>query len=203
MDGWGVLERASELARSGQAFALATVVWRQGPSSGQLGSLPYLFGAIGVLLGGYLGDWLTARTGSRRLALSGIGTIGLSMAGLLVASSVRADTPLLAVLLCSTGYFFQYMQLAAWWAAMGDIGGRQLGALFGVCNMVGLAGGAVSQVFLGRFADHMKTLGYEGRAQWDPAFGLYGGVLIAGGLLWLMVNPQRSVKRDGPPPDRA
>jgi xanthine dehydrogenase accessory factor len=38
MDGWGVLERASELARQGQAFAMATVVWRQGPSSGQLGS---------------------------------------------------------------------------------------------------------------------------------------------------------------------
>jgi xanthine dehydrogenase accessory factor len=38
MDGWGVLERASELARQGKAFALATVVWRQGPSSGQLGS---------------------------------------------------------------------------------------------------------------------------------------------------------------------
>jgi len=38
MDGWGVLERASELARRGQAFALATVVWRQGPSSGQQGS---------------------------------------------------------------------------------------------------------------------------------------------------------------------
>ena len=38
MDGWGVLERASELARQGRAFAMATVVWRQGPSSGQLGS---------------------------------------------------------------------------------------------------------------------------------------------------------------------
>jgi len=38
MDDWGVLERASELARQGQSFALATVVWRQGPSSGQLGS---------------------------------------------------------------------------------------------------------------------------------------------------------------------
>ncbi len=37
MDGWDVLERASELARQGQALALATVVWRQGPSSGQLG----------------------------------------------------------------------------------------------------------------------------------------------------------------------
>jgi xanthine dehydrogenase accessory factor len=38
MDGWGVLEQASELARRGEAFALATVVWRQRPSSGQEGS---------------------------------------------------------------------------------------------------------------------------------------------------------------------
>ncbi len=38
MDGWGVLQRATELARSGQSFALATVVWRQGPSSSQQGS---------------------------------------------------------------------------------------------------------------------------------------------------------------------
>jgi xanthine dehydrogenase accessory factor len=38
MNGLGVLERATELARSGQPCALATVVWRQGPSSGKLGS---------------------------------------------------------------------------------------------------------------------------------------------------------------------
>jgi xanthine dehydrogenase accessory factor len=38
MDGWGVLEQAGELARRGEAFALATVVWRQRPSSGQQGS---------------------------------------------------------------------------------------------------------------------------------------------------------------------
>jgi xanthine dehydrogenase accessory factor len=38
MDGLGVLEQIGELARSGQAFALATVVWRQGPSSSKAGS---------------------------------------------------------------------------------------------------------------------------------------------------------------------
>jgi xanthine dehydrogenase accessory factor len=38
MNGLGVLERAGALARSGQAFALATVVWRQGPSSSKQGS---------------------------------------------------------------------------------------------------------------------------------------------------------------------
>jgi xanthine dehydrogenase accessory factor len=37
-DGWGVMAEAAELARRGEAFALATVVWRQGPSSSQQGS---------------------------------------------------------------------------------------------------------------------------------------------------------------------
>ncbi len=37
-NGWGVLEEASKLARNGEPFALATVVWRQGPSSSQQGS---------------------------------------------------------------------------------------------------------------------------------------------------------------------
>src|SRR5215831_4558039 len=38
MDGWQVMAEAADLARRGEVFALATVVWRQGPSSGQLGS---------------------------------------------------------------------------------------------------------------------------------------------------------------------
>jgi xanthine dehydrogenase accessory factor len=37
MDGWNVVEQAAELARRGEAFALATVVWRHGPSSGKEG----------------------------------------------------------------------------------------------------------------------------------------------------------------------
>jgi xanthine dehydrogenase accessory factor len=38
VDGWHVMEQAAELSRQGTAFALATVVWRQGPSSSQPGS---------------------------------------------------------------------------------------------------------------------------------------------------------------------
>jgi len=38
VDGWDVVERAGELARRGEEFAMATVVWRMGPSSGQQGS---------------------------------------------------------------------------------------------------------------------------------------------------------------------
>ncbi len=36
--GWDVLAQAAEMARRGEAFALATVVWRQAPSSGKQGS---------------------------------------------------------------------------------------------------------------------------------------------------------------------
>ncbi len=45
MDGWGVLEQAGDLTRRGEAFALATVVWRQGPSSGQQGSRAIITGS--------------------------------------------------------------------------------------------------------------------------------------------------------------
>ena len=38
MDGWQVMEQAAALAERGEAVALATVVWRQRPSSGQVGS---------------------------------------------------------------------------------------------------------------------------------------------------------------------
>lgn len=52
IEGWAVLERAHELARRGESFALATVVWRQAPSSGQQGSR-----AI-VTAGGELIGWI-------------------------------------------------------------------------------------------------------------------------------------------------
>lgn len=35
MEGWQILEQAAEMSRRGESFALATVVWRQGPSSSQ------------------------------------------------------------------------------------------------------------------------------------------------------------------------
>lgn len=38
IEGLGVMERAVDLAKGGESFVMATVVWRQGPSSGQSGS---------------------------------------------------------------------------------------------------------------------------------------------------------------------
>jgi len=51
-ESWAVLAEASELARDGEPFALATVVWRQGPSSSRQGSR-----AI-ITAGGDLRGWI-------------------------------------------------------------------------------------------------------------------------------------------------
>lgn len=80
MDGWDVLERAGELARQGQAFALATVVWRQGPSSGQLGGRAIITatGEVQGWIGGACAEPAVIRearqviaTGQSRLLLMG------------------------------------------------------------------------------------------------------------------------------------
>jgi xanthine dehydrogenase accessory factor len=52
VDGWDVVDQAGELAARGEEFAMATVVWRQGPSSGQQGSR-----AI-ITAGGQLYGWI-------------------------------------------------------------------------------------------------------------------------------------------------
>lgn len=49
-DGWDVLAQAGELVRRGEQFALATVVWRQAPSSGRPGARAIIT-AAGVLHG--------------------------------------------------------------------------------------------------------------------------------------------------------
>ena len=61
VDSWSVIEQAAELAKRGEEFALATVVWRQGPSSGHQGSR-----AI-VTASGEIHGWDAVRRGKVRL----------------------------------------------------------------------------------------------------------------------------------------
>jgi hypothetical protein len=68
-----------------------------------------------------------------------------------------------------------------------------LGALFGLMNSLGVPGAVASQLFLGRFVDHLGALGHVGRARWDPAFYLYGIVLVIGAVCWLFVDTTKTL----------
>ena len=70
VDSWAVLERAGELARGGEEFALATVVWRQGPSSGQQGSRAIVTtaGKVHGWIGGACAEPVVIREAQRAIA---------------------------------------------------------------------------------------------------------------------------------------
>jgi xanthine dehydrogenase accessory factor len=73
MDSWEVLEEASDLARRGESFALATVVWRQGPSSSQQGSRAIITadGELHGWIGGACAEPVVIRE-ARRVIASGV-----------------------------------------------------------------------------------------------------------------------------------
>src|SRR4029079_19699889 len=66
-ESWEVLERARELADRGEEFALATVVWRQAPSSGQTGAraLVNLDGQLHGFIGGACAEPVVIREAQR------------------------------------------------------------------------------------------------------------------------------------------
>ena len=68
--GWEVVERATAMARSGEEFALATVVWRMGPSSGQQGSRAIVTadGQLFGWIGGACAEPLVVREAQRAIA---------------------------------------------------------------------------------------------------------------------------------------
>lgn len=69
-EGWGIVELSVELARRGEEFALATVVWRQAPSSGQSGSRAIVTasGEIHGWIGGACAEPVLIREAQRALA---------------------------------------------------------------------------------------------------------------------------------------
>lgn len=70
MNGLGVLEQAGELARRGETFALATVVWRQGPSSGKQGSRAIITadGQVRGWIGGACAEPVVVREAKQAIA---------------------------------------------------------------------------------------------------------------------------------------
>jgi xanthine dehydrogenase accessory factor len=67
---WDILDQAAELSRRGEEFALATVVWRQGPSSGQAGARALITstGQLHGWIGGACAEPVVVREAQRVIA---------------------------------------------------------------------------------------------------------------------------------------
>ena len=167
--------------------------------SGKLASIVLAGGAIGCLSGGFVIDWLTRVTGDRKKVRRRWCCSVVVLAAISLLIGKECDSPVIATLWTAGSLMFTVSTLAAWWGAVTDISGRHLGALFGLMNSLGGVGAIASQLFVGRFADWMKSQGHSGRAQWDPMFYVYAGILLLAAVGWWVVDSTSPLEK----PDEA
>jgi MFS family permease len=161
--------------------------------SSRLASLVLAAGAFATFFGGWLTDWLVQMTGSPRWGRTAQAVAGAGLGAVGILASIWTDSTVMASAFVALAAFGVQLQLPSWWASATQVSGRHLGALFGLMNMIGGVGRILSQLFIGGFADWRGSLGYSGRAQWDPALYVYVAVALLGMILWSQVDPQKTV----------
>jgi hypothetical protein len=118
----------------------------------------------------------------------------LFVAACLLVASVHTDQPWAASGIASASCFILFLQQSTWWSSVVEVSGRHVGSLFGLINGMGVFGAMGSQFFFGYFADWQATRGLSGRAQYDPAFYVFGAVLLLGVLFWQFIDSSRSLR---------
>src|SRR5262249_38240058 len=106
-----------------------------------LTGLPFLFGAVGCLLGGGLSDALVRWTGSRRWGRSLLGLVGFILAGLCIMGMGFTTKPWQAIALLCLANLVNDVAIPVIWAVCADIGGRYVGSVSGLMNFAGAIGG--------------------------------------------------------------
>ena len=153
-----------------------------------LASLVLSGAAIGCLASGFVNDWLGRISNYHPARFQIYGFAGTAASALACWRVCNARVALATSLWAAVAFAFAISQQATFWAITTEIGGKHLGAIFGLMNSMGVPGAFASTMFLGRFVDEMGAARPRGRAQWDPAFYVYAGVLLVGACCWLAVD---------------
>jgi ACS family glucarate transporter-like MFS transporter len=160
-----------------------------GFSEAQMGiftALPFLLGAAGNVLGGFLCDRFAVRFGlktGRRL----IGCVSLTVSALLMIAMTLTHNKAAILALSSLGFGVADLMLPAAWAICLDIGGKHVGTVSGIMNSAGQLGGFVCAVLFGYAVQ--ATGNYQ-----TPVWIVAALVLIAA-LLFSRIDPTVTVDR--------
>jgi hypothetical protein len=154
-------------------------------------------GVAGMVGGGIIGDWIIRRTADCVRARRCLGAGAYVVAATLLLASTVCDSPLASTILAASSCLAMACQQSAWWSSASEIGGRNLGAFFGLLNMMGVPGAMASQFFFGAWADWRQAQGFTGRAQWDTGLFAYSGLLLLGAVCWWFVDTSRSIGEEG------
>ena len=157
-------------------------------TAGWLAALALAGATAGSLVGGVIADRIVRHAADRYRARRLLCLIAYFSAAACLFASINLDAAWLSAGLCALACFFLFTKLPTWWACSFELSGRHTGALFGLLNGIGVVGAMGSQYFFGAFADWRKSLGFEGREQWDPGFYVLIAMLLCAGVLWQFIQ---------------
>ena len=143
--------------------------------------LPFLAMAAGSPGGGAISDALTRRLGKR----SGRCLFSLAvmlMAAAFLASGAYVHSARLASIVLAGGAGSLYLSQSCYWSVTADIAGNSSGSVSGLMNMGGQIGGAVTASL---------TPAIAAAYGWTASFLVAATLCALGGLLWLLVDPER------------
>jgi sugar phosphate permease len=144
----------------------------------------FIVGIAGVLIAGFLSDWLVKRKGvqfGRRL----LGMLPLSLLALLfLIIALTTNNTLVVISLYIGQLFYSFTPIVAFSTCV-DIGGNRVGTVAGIMNFFGQAGAFFLAIVFGKIADITHSFNM-------PLF-VIASVLFVGGMLWLFVDASRPV----------
>ena len=149
--------------------------------SALLAGLPLFLGGCGMLLVGALGPALHRWVGSVGLGLRLTGVAGFSAAALCLVAATLFRQPLFAVAAIACASLCNDVTVPGAWASCMNMGGRYVGTLSGMMNMVGNMGGFLSPIVLGYVVG--------GTGNWNITFYVSAGIYVLGALCWWFLDP--------------
>lgn len=147
--------------------------------AGFYASAPFLFGALGNWLAGWLVDYIY-KQGRWNASRSMTAMIGFSLAAIGLIGSVYMDTAMGAVIFLSLAIFGADMTLPPSWTLCVDIGKQHAGTVSGAMNMAGNIG------------SFLTALAFPYLQAWTgsvtPFFFLGAGLNLLGVILWSRIK---------------
>jgi len=147
--------------------------------AGFYASAPFLFGALGNWLAGWLVDYIY-KQGRWNASRSMTAMIGFSLAAIGLIGSVYMDTAMGAVVFLSLAIFGADMTLPPSWTLCVDIGKQHAGTVSGAMNMAGNIG------------SFLTALAFPYLQAWTgsvtPFFFLGAGLNVLGVILWSRIK---------------
>jgi len=157
--------------------------------AGMLTTYPLIGVVFGSLLGGMVIDGLYKKTGSKWISRCGVASGALLLTATFAFGSTFTGSAQQLATVIAVGSFFSGVAMPCPWAASIDMGGKNPALVMGMMNAAGCLAGICISPLIGRLIDHIKRID----GNWDVVVYVHAGFYLCAALLWLVVNPNKTI----------